>query len=153
MKSISSLSGGQKSLVAIAFIFALQRVDPAPFYILDEADAHIDDHYKRSLVDMMRRQSEGAGGAQFILTAHKKEMIERADNLYRVKMVNNQSRVHKSDLREALDYFARKRRRETGSDIDADSPSPSSSRTSLAGASPSGDGYEVASPGRSSAMV
>ena len=46
MKSISSLSGGQKSLVALAFIFALQRVDPAPFYILDEPDAHIDEHYR-----------------------------------------------------------------------------------------------------------
>ena len=49
MKSISSLSGGQKSLVALAFIFALQRVDPAPFYILDEPDAHIDEHYRYDL--------------------------------------------------------------------------------------------------------
>ena len=60
-------------------------------------------------------------GAQFIFTAHKKEMVERADFLFRVKMVNNQSRIHRTDLAEAVTYFA-KRRRQPGVE-DADSPS------------------------------
>lgn len=47
--SMKQLSGGQKTLVALALIFAIQRVDPAPFYIFDEIDAALDPQYRTSL--------------------------------------------------------------------------------------------------------
>ena len=67
---------------------------------------------------MLRRQSGGGGGdggasaaspsVQFIFTAHKREMVERAVSLFRVKMINNQSRIFTSTLQEAAKYFAKR---------------------------------------------
>ncbi len=49
MQTIQQLSGGQKSLVALALIFAIQRVDAAPFYIFDEVDSALDAAYRSAL--------------------------------------------------------------------------------------------------------
>lgn len=50
--SMASLSAGQKTVVATAFIFALQRCDPAPFYFLDEFDAALDSNFRRNIAQM-----------------------------------------------------------------------------------------------------
>ena len=52
-KSMRLLSGGQKTLVALALIFAIQRVDPAPFYLLDEVDAHLDPQFRQTVAQML----------------------------------------------------------------------------------------------------
>ena len=49
IKEISQLSGGQKSIVALAFIFAIQKCDPAPFYLFDEVDSALDPLYRKAL--------------------------------------------------------------------------------------------------------
>ena len=49
MKSLEQLSGGQKTLVALAFIFAIQKCDPGPFYLFDEIDAALDAQHRKSV--------------------------------------------------------------------------------------------------------
>jgi structural maintenance of chromosome 3 (chondroitin sulfate proteoglycan 6) len=64
VKSMSLLSGGQKSLVALALIFAIQRTDPAPFYLFDEADGALDQVYRSTVAALLRRTAHiSAGGA------------------------------------------------------------------------------------------
>ncbi len=74
-KKLTGLSGGEKSLTALAFVFAIQRYLPAPFYALDEADASLDGINAAKLSKMIKEQSENT---QFIVVSHHKSMIESA---------------------------------------------------------------------------
>merc|ERR1712112_2631 len=65
MREMNQLSGGQKSLVALALIFAIQKCDPAPFYLFDEIDQALDPMYRKAVANMIH---ELADGAQFITT-------------------------------------------------------------------------------------
>ena len=66
---MKQLSGGQKTLVALALIFAIQRCDPAPFYLFDEIDAALDPQYRTTVARMLGRQAhDSANPAQFIVT-------------------------------------------------------------------------------------
>eukprot|EP00760_Papus_ankaliazontas_P006970 PhM_4_TR13256/c0_g1_i1/m.100909/K06669/SMC3, CSPG6; structural maintenance of chromosome 3 (chondroitin sulfate proteoglycan 6) len=87
---LSQLSGGQKSLVALALIFAIQRCDPAPFYIFDEIDAALDEDYRTAVAAMIQRQSKEA---QFITATFKTEMLDVADKVYCIQFRNRVSRV------------------------------------------------------------
>jgi structural maintenance of chromosome 3 (chondroitin sulfate proteoglycan 6) len=78
---ISQLSGGQKSLVALATVFAIQKCDPAPFYLFDEIDANLDTQYRTSVANMIHSLSETA---QFITTTFRSEMLVHADKFYGV---------------------------------------------------------------------
>ncbi|ODO10119.1 hypothetical protein I350_02347 [Cryptococcus amylolentus CBS 6273] len=78
---IQQLSGGQKSLVALALVFAIQKCDPAPFYLFDEIDANLDAQYRTAVASMIHTLSEHA---QFITTTFKSEMLAQADKFYGV---------------------------------------------------------------------
>ncbi|PWN47834.1 putative SMC3 [Violaceomyces palustris] len=78
---IQQLSGGQKSLVALATVFAIQKCDPAPFYLFDEIDANLDAQYRTSVANMIRELSDGA---QFITTTFRPEMVQVAKKHYGV---------------------------------------------------------------------
>ncbi|WVQ73216.1 hypothetical protein IAR50_002782 [Cryptococcus sp. DSM 104548] len=78
---IQQLSGGQKSLVALALVFAIQKCDPAPFYLFDEIDANLDAQYRTAVASMIHNLSEHA---QFITTTFKSEMLAQADKFYGV---------------------------------------------------------------------
>ncbi|GMK53629.1 hypothetical protein CspeluHIS016_0102150 [Cutaneotrichosporon spelunceum] len=78
---ISQLSGGQKSLVALATVFAIQKCDPAPFYLFDEIDANLDTQYRTSVANMIHALSDSA---QFITTTFRSEMLVNADKFYGV---------------------------------------------------------------------
>ncbi len=80
---IKSLSGGEKSLTALSFIFSIQEYSPASFYILDEIDAALDKHNSETLSKLIRSYSDNA---QYILISHNDSMISEADNLYGVSM-------------------------------------------------------------------
>ena len=54
--SMKQLSGGQKTVVALALIFAVQRCDPAPFYLFDEIDAALDPQYRTTVAQMLKTQ-------------------------------------------------------------------------------------------------
>jgi chromosome segregation protein len=83
VKKLSLLSGGERSLTALAFLFAVFRSRPSPFYVMDEVEAALDDinlHRFLSLVDEFRRE------AQLVIVSHQKRTMEAADCLYGVTM-------------------------------------------------------------------
>ena len=80
---LSLLSGGEKSLGAIAFLFALFLSHPCPFYLLDEVEAALDDTNIGRFVELLRRYSDRT---QFIVITHQKRTMEAADILYGVTM-------------------------------------------------------------------
>jgi len=88
--NIDSMSGGEKTLVALAFLFAVQRFRPAPFYILDEVDAALDKPNSRKIVDLVKKYAEGA---QFIMISHNDLTIQQADCVYGVSMENGESKL------------------------------------------------------------
>ncbi|MHB1382536.1 MAG: AAA family ATPase, partial [Thermoleophilia bacterium] len=83
VRSLSLLSGGERSLVAIAFLFSIFLARPAPFYILDEVEAALDDQNITRLLGMLRRYQDQT---QFIVITHQKRTMEVADVLYGVSM-------------------------------------------------------------------
>jgi chromosome segregation protein len=80
---LSLLSGGEKALGAIAFLFSLFLARPCPFYLLDEVEAALDDANIGRFVELLRRYSDRA---QFIVITHQKRTMEAADVLYGVTM-------------------------------------------------------------------
>ena len=80
---LSLLSGGEKSLVALAFVFAVLMARPCPFYILDEVEAALDDINIDRFLRLVRRFSERS---QFIVVTHQKRTMDAADILYGVSM-------------------------------------------------------------------
>jgi len=83
---LSLLSGGEKSLGAIAFLFALFLARPCPFYLLDEVEAALDDTNIGRFVELLRRYADRA---QFIVVTHQKRTMEAADVLYGVTMAED----------------------------------------------------------------
>ena len=80
---IRSLSGGEKSLAALAFIFAIQEYNPAMFYLLDEVDAALDKVNSEKLSKLIKKYS---GNAQYIVISHNDAVISDADQIYGVSM-------------------------------------------------------------------
>lgn len=89
--AMNQLSGGQKTVVALSLVFAIQRLEPAPFYLLDECDAALDASYRSALANLVARTA--TGGSQVILTTFRPEALDRADRCYRVYQQNRASRI------------------------------------------------------------
>ncbi len=83
VQRLSLLSGGEKALGAISFLFALFLARPCPFYLLDEVEAALDDTNIGRFVELLRRYSDRA---QFVVITHQKRTMEAADVLYGVTM-------------------------------------------------------------------
>ncbi len=92
---LSSLSGGEKSLTAIAFIFAVQELSPSPFYVMDEIDAALDKRRSRRLAQLLEEYSKES---QFILISHNEETAKHARALYGVSMADSQSQILSMEL-------------------------------------------------------
>ncbi|KAI0997335.1 Chromosome segregation protein [Podosphaera aphanis] len=104
---IQQLSGGQKSLCALALVFAIQQCDPAPFYLFDEIDANLDTQYRTAVANMLKeiaaqqtRESTDDGhdttpgmSGQFICTTFRPEMLFVADKCYGVTFHNKTSGI------------------------------------------------------------
>jgi chromosome segregation protein len=82
-KRLSLLSGGEKSMTALAFLFAVFLARPCPFYILDEVEAALDDLNLDRFLALLRRYADRA---QFIVITHQKRTMEAADYLFGVSM-------------------------------------------------------------------
>ena len=76
MQRLEAMSGGEKSLTALSFMFALQRYSPAPFYAFDEVDMFLDSLNADRLAQMVKRQSSNA---QFVVVSLRKHMLNNAD--------------------------------------------------------------------------
>jgi chromosome segregation protein len=83
MKRLSLLSGGEKSMTALAFLFSVFLARPCPFYILDEVEAALDDLNIDRFLELLDAYSQRA---QFIVVTHQKRTMEAADSLYGVSM-------------------------------------------------------------------
>ncbi len=87
---LKSLSGGEKTLAALAFIFSIQEFDPAPFYLMDEVDAALDKKNSELLSKLIRKYSENA---QYITISHNDSVISEANVIYGVSMQDGASKV------------------------------------------------------------
>ncbi|KAL5235232.1 hypothetical protein ACI65C_002642 [Semiaphis heraclei] len=101
MREMNQLSGGQKSLVALGLIFAIQKCDPAPFYLFDEIDQALDPQHRKSVADMIHEMSSEA---QFITTTFRPELLQHAHKFYGVKFRNKVSHVECVTREDAHDF-------------------------------------------------
>ncbi|MCB0861111.1 MAG: AAA family ATPase [Solirubrobacterales bacterium] len=83
MRQMSLLSGGEKAMTALAFVFAVFLARPCPFYILDEVEAALDDANINRFLELVRRFSDRT---QFVIVTHQKLTMDAADVLYGVSM-------------------------------------------------------------------
>lgn len=100
-REMSQLSGGQKSMVALTLIFAIQKCDPVPFYLFDEIDQALDPGHRRAVADMMNEMKKDA---QFITTTFRPELLESGDKFYGVTYRNKVSHVNTITKAIALDF-------------------------------------------------
>jgi chromosome segregation protein len=83
VRRLSLLSGGERSLTALAYLFAVFRARPSPFYLLDEVEAALDDVNLHRFLDLVH---EFRDEAQLVIVTHQKRTMEAADILYGVSM-------------------------------------------------------------------
>jgi chromosome segregation protein len=90
LRVLDALSGGEKALVAIAFVLALAAGRPAPFYLLDEVDAALDKANSERLARLLR---DFAKNSQVIVVSHNEELVRHADRVYGVVLRHGASEV------------------------------------------------------------
>ncbi len=131
---LSLLSGGERSLTVLAFVFAIFRARPSPFYVLDEVDAALDDVNLQRLLKVIR---SFRGHAQIIMVTHQKRSMEIADVLYGVTMGPDAvTKVVAERLREGATAQAKLEQRASDQptealDDAADDPAPGDSSTDV----------------------
>eukprot|EP00917_Polyrhabdina_sp_WS-2016_P017523 GHVP01037806.1.p1 GENE.GHVP01037806.1~~GHVP01037806.1.p1 ORF type:complete len:1315 (-),score=341.06 GHVP01037806.1:725-4669(-) len=101
--SMHQLSGGQKTVVSLALVFALQLCDPAPFYLFDEIDAALDDRYRNGVAKLVAECSENA---QFVITTFRPELLRQGNFAYQVTQENRRSTVTRVSIDEAMAFVA-----------------------------------------------
>jgi len=87
---VTSLSGGEQTLVALSLIFAIQELNPYCFYILDEIDAALDKRNSERLAELLKKHMQKG---QYIVITHNDEVISKATNIYGVSMYEGVSKV------------------------------------------------------------
>merc|ERR1712196_89859 len=104
---MNQLSGGQKALVALTIIFAIQRCDPAPFYLFDEIDQALDSTYRAAVAALIQRQTNSSTNpAQFITTTFRPELCAVANKHYGIGLQNRNSNIHALGKKDCLAFVA-----------------------------------------------
>jgi chromosome segregation protein len=109
IKRLSLLSGGERSLAAIALLVAIFRARPSPFYVLDEVEAALDDVNLGRLLSLIAQLRESS---QILIITHQKRTMEVADALYGITMRNDgisavvSQRLREEDAIERVDVPA-----------------------------------------------
>lgn len=106
---MQQLSGGQKTVVALSLIFAIQKCDPAPFYLLDEIDSALDPTYRKAIAELIQQQSENEN-IQFIVTTFKTELVHIANQHFGIKFQNKVSQISPISKNKALSILAEEER-------------------------------------------
>merc|ERR1712072_354221 len=101
-ESLSELSGGQRSLVALSLILSLLLFKPAPLYILDEVDAALDLSHTQNIGHMLKTHFKSS---QFIVVSLKDGMFNNANVLFRTKFVDGMSTVSRTEQEEKVKYL------------------------------------------------
>jgi len=96
---IAGASGGEKSVTAVSFVFAIQSLSPAPFYIFDEIDAHLDPYNTERLADVLKEQ---AAYSQLIVITLRDVVMDRSDRLFGVYIQDGASRIVSARLAEVV---------------------------------------------------
>jgi chromosome segregation protein len=99
VKRLSLLSGGERSLTAVAFLVSLFKARPSPFYLMDEVEAALDDVNLGRLIGLME---ELRGTSQLLIITHQKRTMEIADALYGVTMREGVTQVISQRMRELV---------------------------------------------------
>jgi len=103
---MKQLSGGQKALVALTIIFAIQRCDPAPFYLFDEIDQALDSNHRTAVANLIQRQAKSkTRSAQFITTTFRPELVEVADKCFGIQFQQKVSSVGLIGKEQALRFI------------------------------------------------
>jgi len=105
MINIDSMSGGEKTLTALAFLFSIQLYRPAPFYIFDEADAALD---KSNSIKLAKMIAEVCKKSQFIAITHNDSLIKESDQMIGVTLNEQKSSVIGLKLKEKIEETAKK---------------------------------------------
>ena len=111
MHELNSLSGGQKSTVALAYMFALQKCDPCPIYVFDEVDANLDVRSRKAIADWLQDCKNNTDDSvwkeapQFVTTTFRRELMENADKVIGVTMRQKASHLWEMERHEALDFI------------------------------------------------
>lgn len=102
-----NLSPGQKTIISISIIIALQKCNSSPFYCFDEIDADLDSHYVQSLSKLISNISKDS---QVFLTTFRPETIEylKSSTILKVDMVNGESVIYRTTNDEAKSFLARR---------------------------------------------
>jgi structural maintenance of chromosome 3 (chondroitin sulfate proteoglycan 6) len=104
---MSQLSGGQKALVALSLIFAIQRCDPAPFYLFDELDQALDSTYRASVANLIQRQANSTDNpTQFIVSTFRQELVSVANRCFGISHQNKVSNLHPLSKKDAQTFIA-----------------------------------------------
>lgn len=102
---MQQLSGGQKAIVALSLIFAIQRCDPAPFYLFDEIDQALDANYRAGVARLIQKQCNSVDApAQFITTTFRPEMVQVADKCYGIALHNKVSNIYPLEKVDAQNF-------------------------------------------------
>ena len=101
LKRVEAMSGGEKALTALAFVFSVQQYKPAPFYVFDEIDAHLDDENVARVAGLIKRASENT---QFIVITLRDVMMAAADILYGVSMKEGISKIVSVELERIAEF-------------------------------------------------
>jgi chromosome segregation protein len=96
---VNGASSGERSVAAVAYIFALQDFSPAAFYLFDEVDAHLDAFHVSRLGELL---AEGSTKSQFLVVTLKPEMVSKAKSVYGVYEHNGASHVVSTVFKEAV---------------------------------------------------
>jgi chromosome segregation protein len=92
---IDALSGGERSLVALAFLFALQRFKPSPFYLMDEIDAALD---KENSLKVAKWLKEASKESQFVIITHNDITLKYADKIYGCTLEEGETKILSIEL-------------------------------------------------------
>ena len=95
ISSLDILSGGEKTLVALSFIFAVQTQFPAPFYVMDEIDAALDGPNVHRVSTVIK---EFADQSQFLVISHREENIMNSEMIYGVSQTDGLTSIFSVDL-------------------------------------------------------
>lgn len=123
VQSITTLSGGQKTLVALALIFAIQRTDPAPFYVFDEADGALDLVCRAAVAKLIRHHAhDRQPTAQFLATTFWPELAHAGDRFFFVSCLHNTSTIVEQTKEETLRFLYSDKARSAAGTLSTDLP-------------------------------